>query len=257
MIKNDTYLYMTQPNVEYNLYFNYDIRSVYIKLNNLTHDAEIEILNNDNSLLNKNNRYFLFESDNKKLTLRLKNGNPALIEFLYELKNINNLDGNKNEFNLLKNSYYILKYRKSDNIKSIKLNLKSEYPLSIVLYANIGKGNYMGPIPDEINYESTNIISEYNMPNELLDKDETFNILLKANNNANLFIDLNDNDLDNPDKFSLPIWAYVALAVVIIIAIFMAIILLRIILKCFNKEQVSSANIEKKKHFNFMQLIEV
>ena len=95
------------------------------------------------------------------------------------------------------------------------------------------------------------------MPNDLLDNEETFNILLKVNNNANLFVDLNDNDLVNPDKFSLPIWAYAAITVVIIIAIFMAVILLRIILKCFNKEQVSSADIEKKKHFNFMQLIEV
>ena len=67
MIKNDAYLYLTQHNSDYNLYFNYDIRSVYIKLSNLTPDAEIEILNKDNPLLNKKNKYFLFESDNKKL----------------------------------------------------------------------------------------------------------------------------------------------------------------------------------------------
>ena len=257
LIRNDTYLYLTQHNFEYNLYFNYDIKSVYIKLNGLTPDAEIEILNNDNSVINKNNKYFLFESVNKKLTLRLKNGNPALIEFLYKLENVNNLDRDKKEYNLINNTYYMLKYRKSDNIKTIKLNLKSNYPLSIILYANIGKGNYLGAIPDELDVESTDISSVYNMPNELLDNDETFNILLKVKNKATLYVELNDNEIDNPNRFALPAWTFIAIIAVIVIGILMVILFVKMILKCFRKGNVSSENIEKKKFFDFMQLIEV
>ena len=257
MIKNDAYLYLTQHNSDYNLYFNYDIRSVYIKLSNLTPDAEIEIINKDNSLLNKKNKYFLFESDNKKLSLRLKNENPALIEILYEFKNINNLDNDKKEFNLLDNTYYMLKYRKSDNIKTIKLNIKSDYPLSIILYANIGKGNYMGPIPDEINLENTNTISVFNMPNELLDNDETFNILLKVKNEATLFVDLNGNEIEEPNSTTLSIWTIVAIIGVSIIGILMAIIFITMVLNYFRKYRVSSGNIEKKTFIDFMQLIEV
>ena len=257
MIKNDAYLYLTQHNSDYNLYFNYDIRSVYIKLSNLTPDAEIEILNKDNSLLNKKNKYFLFESDNKKLSLRLKNENPALIEILYEFKNINNLDNDKKEFNLLDNTYYMLKYRKSDNIKAIKLNIKSDYPLSIILYANIGKGNYMGPIPDEINLENTNTISIFSMPNELLDNDETFNILLKVKNEATLFVDLNGNEIEEPNNTTLSIWTIVAIIGVSIIGILIVIIFIRMFLNYFRKYRVSSGNIEKKTFIDFMQLIEV
>ena len=48
--------------------------------------------------------------DIKNLTLRIKNNNSALIEFLYELNNIENIDKNKSEFNL-KDRYYLLKYK--------------------------------------------------------------------------------------------------------------------------------------------------
>ena len=80
--------------------------NVYLKLDNLTSDSEIEILE-ANAILNKYNRYFLVDKNIKKLSLKIKNNNPALIEFLYELSNINNLDINMKEFNLTKRILFI------------------------------------------------------------------------------------------------------------------------------------------------------
>ena len=100
-IVNESFIYLSQQNFDYHLYFNYDLKNVYLKLSYLTPEAEIEIINNNNIIINKNNRYFLFESDNKKLSLKLKNENSALIEFLYELKDVNNLDKSKNRFDLI------------------------------------------------------------------------------------------------------------------------------------------------------------
>ena len=86
--------------------------------------------------------------------------------------------------------YHILKYRKSDNIETIKINLNSDNNLTAVLYANIGKGNFLGAIPKETIYDSKNIISEFNVPNEILDDDETFNILVRVKNNATLYVEI-------------------------------------------------------------------
>ena len=257
MIINDSYIYLSKQNFDYNLYFNYDLKSVYLKLSHLTPEAEIEIINNNN-IINKNNKYFLFESDNKKLSLRLKNENPALIEFLYELKNVNILDTNKNRFYLINDFYHILKFRKSDNIETIKINLNSDNTLTAVLYANIGKGNYLGAIPKETIYDSKNIISEFNVPNDILDDDETFNILVKVKNNATLYVELNQGKGKGDLNGSLPLWLSVILKTLFIFGVLILFfVLIIIIYRCIKKRNFKTQIIEKRKFSDFFQLIEM
>ena len=257
MITNDSYLYLSQQNFDYNLYFDFNLKSVYIKLSSQTPEAEIEILNHNNFIINKKNKYFLFESNIKKLSLRLKNGNSALIEFLYKIENVNYLDINKNEFHLINETYNILKYKKSDNIESIKIKLKSNNTISAILYSNIGKGNYLGPIPSEFSSENKTLSSEFNIPNNLLDNEETFNILLKVKNNATLYIDLNGKGKVVPDKDGLNLFSLIGIILIFIIGIIMILVLRKIILRLFIKNKVNSENIEKRKFIDFIKLIEI
>ena len=150
-----------------------------------------------------------------------------------------------------------MKYRKSDNIETIKINLKSNNTLSAVLYANIGKGNYLGYIPKETIYNSKNIISEFNVPNDQLDMDETFNILLMVKNNATLFVELNQGKRKGDYKGNLSLWLSVIIKILFILGVFTGFVVLIIIYRCIKKRKFNSQIIGKKKFSDFFQLIEI
>ena len=238
-ITNDRFCYLSKQNFDYNLH-NPNSNNIYMKLSSQSQDAEIEILDN-NFILNKNNRYFLFKNDTSKLSLKLKNDNSALIEFLYQLKDAKNLDANKKEFILSNGEYYILKYKKSDKIESIKINLESNNTFSIAIYANIGKDNYIGPIPGELKYESK-ISSEFLVPNDQLADDETFNILFVTKDNVTLSVELKMEEKTDPDEEGFPTWA---LIVIIVGGALVLAVIIFIIIICCKRDNVSAESIEK------------
>ena len=243
VISNDRFVYLSQQNFYYNLLFNSASKTIYIKLCSQTPDAEIEILDN-NAILNKNNKYFLIQNNIKKLSLKLKNNNPALIELLYELNDVTNLDINEKEFNLTNGIYYILKYKKSDKIESIHVELETNNTISGIIYANYGKGNYLAGTPTQISLNSNFYITDYLVPNDQLANDEAFNILISLNNNSTLSIKLSKKNDPNKDEDGggLPTWA---LIVIIAVGILVLIVLILIIIKCTRKNQISADNIEK------------
>ena len=237
-ISNDRFLYLSQQKFDYKLTFNSISKNIYIKLDSQTLDAEIEILE-ANEILNKDNRYFLL-NNTQKLTLKIKSNCSALIEFLYELNNVENLDINKKEFKL-NDRYYMLKYKKSDNIKSVKINIESnDNSLSMVIHGSIGKGNYLCAIPEEEAFDKKTISSEFTIPNDKLINDETFNILLKSRTNFTLKVELNKNDNNN----GLPLWILIT---IIIAGVVICILIIFIILTCCRKSRVEDDNIEKGK----------
>jgi hypothetical protein len=82
-IEKERFLYLTQQNFDYNLYFNLNSKNFLIRLDYLTPDAEIIIIDNNNTILNKNSKYYLVDRNTKKISLRLNNNNPALILKLF------------------------------------------------------------------------------------------------------------------------------------------------------------------------------
>ena len=236
-ISKDRFLYLNQQNLDYKLDFSSISQNIYIKLDKQTLNAEVNILE-FNDVLNKDNRYFHLSNVIKNLTLRIKNNNSALIEFLYELNNIENLDINKKEFNL-KDRYYLLKYKKSDNIKSVKINLDSNNKtFSMIILGAIGRGNYLCPLPNEIEFNKKSISSEFTIPNDNLINDETFNILLKSKNNFTLKVEINKDDN------GLPLWVLIAIIVTVVL---ISVLIIFIILRVCRKGNGEDDNIEKGK----------
>ena len=243
VISNDRFVYLSQQNFDYNLLFNSDFKTIYIKLCSQTPDAEIEILEN-NVILNKNNKYFLLQNNTKKLSLKLKNNNSALIELLYELNGVTNLDINKEEFNLTNGIYYILKYKKSDKIESIHVELETNDTISGIIYANSGKGNHLAGTPPQTSSSSNFYITDYLVPNDQLADDETFNILINLKSNATLSVKLSkkEDPKKDEDDGGLPTWA---LIVIIVGGILLLIVLIIIIIKCTGKNKITADSIEK------------
>jgi hypothetical protein len=134
----------------------------------------------------------------------------------------------------------MLKYKKSDNIKSVKINLESNNnTLSIVIHGAIGKDNYLSVLPDEKVYKKKSISSEFTIPNDKLNNDEeTFNILLKSRTNFTLKVELNKNDNDN----GLPLWALIA---IIVGGVILTVLIIFIILRYCRKGRIEADNIEK------------
>ena len=226
-IEKERFIYLNQQNIEYNLFFNSNSKNYVIRLDSQTLNTEIEILDKNNTILDKNRRYYYLNKNIKKVSLRLKRENPALIEFLYELSDFTTLDNKQNEFHL-NEGYYLLKFKKSDKIKSIKTNIESNKNLSLFILANIGKDNYFSILPEEEILNSTFISSEFIVPNEILADDETFDILFKIKNNVNLILKIvKENDGVNGDSF--PIWALIIIivAVILIVAVVIIIIIVK------------------------------
>ena len=156
-----------------------------------------------------------------------------------------NLDTKQTKFDLIKSVYYILKYKKSDNINTIKLLLESNEDLTFILNANFGKGNCIGAISDEIKLTEKNYTTKYLVPIEQLTDDETFDILLSLKNNATLTITLNGKENKNDiDDEGFPTWAIVVIAVVGVLII--AVIILVIILRT-KSDNIDVSSIENKK----------
>ena len=225
-VEKERFLYLTQQNLEYNLYFNSNSKNFAIRLDSQTLNAEIEFLDKNKTVLNQNNRYIYLNKNNKKISLRLKNENPALIEILYELNDLTILDNDKKNFNL-NEGYYLLKYKNSDKIKSINTNIESFNNLTLIVFANIVKGNYIGLLPEEENLNCTSINSEFIVPNVKINEDETFDILFKIKNNATLILKIEKDDNDEPNGDGFPLWVLIIIigALLIIIAIIIIIII--------------------------------
>ena len=240
-IEKERFLYLTQQNFDYNLYFNLNSKNFLIRLDYLTPDAEIIIIDNNNTILNKNSKYYLVDKNTKKISLRLNNNNPALIEFLYEFNDYINLDNKQKEFNLT-DGYHLLKYKKSDKIKSIKMNLKSENNLTLFIYGNIGKENYFGVLPIEEAYNLNFISTEFLIPNEKLLDDETFNILFSIKDNVTLNIEINKDENNDYEDEGFPIWV---LILIIFLRISIIVIIFVIIIKK-NKCKNNNQNINEK-----------
>ena len=98
--ENERFIYLSQQYFEYNLYFTSNSKNFYIRLDSQTPDAEIEILDKNNTILNKDSNYYFVSKKTKKISLRLKNNNSALIEFLYEFNNFTSLDIKKKRISL-------------------------------------------------------------------------------------------------------------------------------------------------------------
>ena len=131
----------------------------------------------------------------------------------------------------------MLKYKKSDNIKSVKINLESNNnTLSMVIHGAIGRGNYLCPLPNELTFNKKSISSEFTIPNDKLINDETFNILLKSKTNFTLKVELNKDDN------GLPLWALIT---IIVAGVIISILIIFIILRYCRKGRIEADNIEK------------
>ena len=241
---NERFIYLSQQYFEYNLYFSSNSKNFYIRLDSQTPDAEIEILDKNNTILNKDSNYYFINKKTKKISLRIKNNNSALIEFLYEFNNFTSLDIKQKEFHL-DDGYHLLRYKKSDKIKLIKVNLESNYNLSLFIFANIGKGNFLGALPEEKDYDFNNVSSEFIFPKEKINEDETFNILFKVKTNVTLKVETTKEDKDD-DKGNdstddgLPLWA---LILIISFGSLIAILILFIIIKRIRRNRKNKKNI--------------
>ena len=123
--------------------------------------------------------------------------------------------------------WYLLKYKKSDKIKSINTNIESFNNLTLIILANIVKVNYIGLLPEEETLNCTSINSEFIVPNEKINEDETFDILFKIKNNATLILKIEKDDNDEPNGDGFPLWVLIIIigALLIIIAIIIIIII--------------------------------
>ena len=187
------FIYLTQRNFDYNLYFSSNSGNFYIRLVNETLDAEIEILDGSNKIINRQNRYAFFDKNATKVSLRLKNDNSALIEIAYHftIKDENILDINETDYDLEKGTYGII-CKKSDNILSIKLSIQSDDRISGLMFANIGKKNYISPYPSA---KSTNLHlmeTEIIVPNKYMDDDEEFVIYINIAQKFNLKLEIEE-----------------------------------------------------------------
>ena len=244
-IEKERFLYLTHQNKEYNLFFNSNKKNYVIRLDCQTLNTEIEFLDKNNTILDKNNRYYYINKGTKKVSLKLKTENPALIEFLYEFNDFTILDKNQTEFNL-NEGYYLLKYKKSDGKKSIKINIKSNNNLSLFILANIGKDNYFSVFPEEELLNFTFITSVFNVPNEKLNDDETFDILFKIKNNVTLTLEYEKKD---DDDNCFPIWAIIIIIVCIVLIVAVIIIII-VIKKKKSKINISEENKENEALIN-------
>ena len=192
-VSNKRFFYLTQRNFDYNLYFYSNNKNFYIRLVNETLDAEIEILDGSNKIINRQNRYAFFDKNATKVSLRLKNDNSALIEIAYHftIKDENILDINETDYDLEKGTYGII-CKKSDNILSIKLSIQSDDRISGLMFANIGKKNYISPYPSA---KSTNLHlmeTEIIVPNKYMDDDEEFVIYINIAQKFNLKLEIEE-----------------------------------------------------------------
>jgi len=248
---NNRFIYLSNKNLDYSLNLASISNSIYIKLNKETYNAEIEILDNINSKLNKDNQYYFIDKNVQQLTLKLKNDQPALIELLYEYECNDSayLDIKKKNFEL-EEGFYALKYKKSDKIKSILIDLKSEKKFSGFIYAAIGKDNYSGPFPNMNTYNYSSLISEFIFPHEKIDNDENFVIFIKLNSKFNLKVELKKENDDNNDKDynkdsndnGFPIWAII---LIIIVGLLIILLVLFLIIRKLKRKETNIDNIEK------------
>jgi hypothetical protein len=222
---------LNKKNFDYNLNLDSVSKNIYIKLNIETLNAQIEILNGKDSILNKDNRYYFIDKNIKNLSLKLKNDNSALIELLYEyeINNDNNLDINQKNFELEK-GLYALKYKKSDKIKSMLINIESKNKLSGYIFPTIGKGNYSSVFPGNLNFVNNYTTTEFIFPEDKIDNNEEFIIFIKFNSTFILKVETNkeknDNNEDNINDDKFPIWAIILIIVIGIIIILGIIIII-------------------------------
>jgi hypothetical protein len=231
IISNNRFMFLGKKDFVYNLKLYLVHKNIYIKLNAESLNSEIEILDNKNSILNKNNRYYFIDKNIKNLSLKLKNDNSALIELLYEyeINNDNNLDINQKNFELEK-GLYALKYKKSDKIKSMLINIESKNKLSGYIFPTIGKGNYSSVFPYNLNFENNYTTTEFIFPEDKIDNNEEFIIFIKFNSTFILKVETNkeknDNNEDNINDDKFPIWAIILIIVIGIIIILGIIIII-------------------------------
>jgi hypothetical protein len=248
IISDNRFMFLGKKDFVYNLKLYLVHKNIYIKLNAESLNSEIEILDNKNSILNKNNRYYFIDKNIKNLSLKLKNDNSALIELLYEyeINNDNNLDINQKNFELEK-GLYALKYKKSDKIKSILINIESKNNLSGYIFPTIGKGNYSSIFPDNLNFDNNYTTTEFIFPEDKIDNNEEFIIFIKFNSAISLKIEAkkessgNNDDNINNDKF--PVWAIILIVVLGIIIILVIII---IIMKKYKGKDINIDTNEKE-----------
>ena len=243
-ISNNKYLYLTQQNFDYTLHFASN-QKIYFKLSKETSDAEIEFLDEKNIKLNKYNIYYLFNNNTNKLSLRLKNNNPALIELLYEYNGFVTLDINKNDHNLDK-GIYLLRYQDFEAIKSIKINLESNVGISGFIHSTIGKDNFIGPIPNELNYNKKALVTEFIIPDEKLSDNEAFDILIKVNDNTNLKIELTkENEPNNNGKKEFPVWVII---VILVVGLIITMLIIFVIIRKTKRGKLDEKSIEETKY---------
>ena len=197
-------------------------------------DSEIEILDDKNSKINRNNRYYFVDKNIKNLSLKLKNDNSALIELLYEYEftNDNILDINQKKFEL-NEGFYFLKYKKSDKIKSLQIDVLSKDILNGYIFPTIGKENFAGIFPEVENIGQNHINSEFIFPEYNIDKTEDFVIFIKMNSKFNLKVEVSKenkgNDDINDNKF--PVWVIILIIVIMMVIILGIVIIMVIIYK--------------------------
>jgi hypothetical protein len=243
IISDNRFMFLGKKDFVYNLKLYLVHKNIYIKLNAESLNSEIEILDNKNSILNKNNRYYFIDKNIKNLSLKLKNDNSALIELLYEyeINNDNNLDINQKNFELEK-GLYALKYKKSDKIKSILINIESKNNLSGYIFPTIGKGNYSSVFPRNLNFINNYTTTEFIFPEDKIDNNEEFIIFIKFNSTFSLKVETkkekNDNNEDNINDDKFPIWTIILIIVIGII------IILGIIITIVKKYKGKDINID-------------
>ena len=111
--------------------------------------------------------------------------------------------------------------------------------MSLFIFANIGKGNFLGALPEEKDYDFNNVSSEFIFPKEKINEDETFNILFKVKTNVTLKVEITKEDKDDKGD-GLPLWA---LILIISFGSLIAILILFIIIKRIRRNRKNKKNI--------------
>ena len=229
------FLYLSKQNFNYILRFISITKNFYIKLSNKTLDAEIEILDKNNIILNKENRYYYLNKNTKSLSLRIKTNKPAYIEFLFGHNDLKYLDINQKILHLEK-GLNVLRYSQKDKCKSVKVNIESNNSLSLIIYGSIGKNNYLPVFPEEQSFKNISLSSEFDIPYEKLTNDETFNILIKTNTTSILKVEISKDEDNESSNKGLPLWVIILIIICVILFILIVIIIICIIRKKKKKD---------------------
>ena len=124
--------------------------------------------------------------------------------------------------------------------------MESNAGISGFIHSTIGKDNFIGPIPNELNYNKKTLVTEFIIPGEKLSDNEAFDILIKVNDNTNLKIELTkENEPNNNGKKEFPVWVII---VILVVGLIIIMLIIFVIIRKTKRGKLDEKSIEETKY---------